>query len=123
MPLTAVGEERAAALVHALGNVDVDTIYSTPFKRTFDTSTYEGVHMNMIGALKNGSGLIVTWDDAYTAVEVERTAAPLNSDLLRSHCRTELAQFKVPREIRLVEELPRNPTGKIMRRELQVSEA
>jgi len=37
---------------------------------------------------------------------------------LRSHCRDRLPQFKVPREIRRLEELPRNPTGKIMRRAL-----
>ncbi len=37
---------------------------------------------------------------------------------LRSHCREHLAQFKVPREIRKLDKLPRNPTGKIMRREL-----
>jgi long-chain acyl-CoA synthetase len=38
---------------------------------------------------------------------------------LRKHCREHLAQFKVPRDIRLIEKLPRNPTGKIMRRELK----
>jgi len=38
---------------------------------------------------------------------------------LRKWCRDQLAQYKVPREIRLVDELPRNPTGKIMRRELK----
>ncbi len=37
---------------------------------------------------------------------------------IRAHCREHLARYKVPKEIRLVEELPRNPTGKIMRREL-----
>ena len=37
---------------------------------------------------------------------------------LRSYCREHLAQFKVPREIRHIEELPRNPTGKILRRAL-----
>lgn len=39
---------------------------------------------------------------------------------LRSHCRESLAQFKVPREIRLLKELPRNATGKIVRRQLSV---
>ena len=35
---------------------------------------------------------------------------------LRAHCREHLAQFKVPRAIRARKELPRNATGKIMRR-------
>ena len=37
---------------------------------------------------------------------------------LRSWCRESLAGYKVPREIRWVESLPRNPVGKVMRREL-----
>ena len=37
---------------------------------------------------------------------------------VRKWCRENLAQFKVPREINVIEELPRNPTGKIMRRKL-----
>ena len=36
----------------------------------------------------------------------------------RTFCRKTLAPFKVPREIHVLESLPRNPTGKIMRREL-----
>ncbi len=38
---------------------------------------------------------------------------------IRNHCRASLAQFKVPKEIRVLEKLPRNPTGKIMRRALK----
>ncbi|MSR44779.1 MAG: hypothetical protein EXS15_05400 [Phycisphaerales bacterium] len=37
---------------------------------------------------------------------------------IRSWCREHLPQFKVPREIRLLDALPRNPTGKILRRAL-----
>jgi long-chain acyl-CoA synthetase len=44
--------------------------------------------------------------------------AGFDETALRSHCREHLAQYKVPREIRLLEKLPRNPTGKIMRRAL-----
>lgn len=40
---------------------------------------------------------------------------------LRSWCRELLPQFKVPREIRQVTALPRNPTGKILRRALSES--
>lgn len=50
-------------------------------------------------------------------VELAEGAA-FDETALRSHCRDSLAQFKVPREIRVVSELPRNPTGKILRREL-----
>ena len=50
-------------------------------------------------------------------VELAQGAA-FDETALRSHCREHLAQFKVPREIRLLDKLPRNPTGKIMRRAL-----
>ncbi len=38
---------------------------------------------------------------------------------IRNHCRDNLAQFKVPKEVHRLDTLPRNPTGKIMRRELK----
>ena len=43
------------------------------FKRVFGTSDYEGCHMNMLGFIKAGSTLIVTWDDAYVFPELEST--------------------------------------------------
>jgi long-chain acyl-CoA synthetase len=54
---------------------------------------------------------------AMAFVEIAEGAS-FNERELRAHCRESLAQFKVPREIRLLEALPRNPTGKIMRRAL-----
>ena len=56
--------------------------------------------------------------------EVALAFVELNDDAtfderaLRSHCRETLAQFKVPREIRMLSALPRNATGKIVRRQL-----
>jgi long-chain acyl-CoA synthetase len=34
-------------------------------------------------------------------------------------CREKLAGYKCPAEVRVMEKLPRNPTGKVMRRELK----
>lgn len=48
-----------------------------------------------------------------------KDGAAFDETELRAFCRERIAQFKVPREIRLLEKLPRNPTGKIMRRELK----
>jgi hypothetical protein len=45
------------------------------FKRTFGTSEYEGCHMDMLGLVKKGSALLVTWDDAYVFPELERTVS------------------------------------------------
>jgi acyl-coenzyme A synthetase/AMP-(fatty) acid ligase len=43
---------------------------------------------------------------------------PSTSGELLAHCRTQLTAFKVPREIRIVAELPRNLSGKIDKRAL-----
>ncbi|TGN65253.1 acyl-CoA synthetase [Nocardioides eburneiflavus] len=42
----------------------------------------------------------------------------VSEDELRDHVRANLARFKVPREIVFLDELPRNATGKILKREL-----
>lgn len=52
---------------------------------------------------------------AFVEAEEGRTPDP---EALRSWCRERLAGYKVPRRIVVVDELPRNPTGKIMRRAL-----
>jgi long-chain acyl-CoA synthetase len=45
--------------------------------------------------------------------------ATFDETALRSFCRQKLAGYKVPAEVRRVDALPRNPTGKVMRRELK----
>ncbi|MGD1915523.1 MAG: class I adenylate-forming enzyme family protein [Phycisphaerales bacterium] len=40
---------------------------------------------------------------------------------LKTWCRDKIAGYKIPREVRVIEALPRNPTGKIMRRELKAT--
>ena len=40
-----------------------------------------------------------------------------------SHARAGLARYKVPREVHFVDELPRNPTGKVLKRELAARDA
>jgi long-chain acyl-CoA synthetase len=42
-----------------------------------------------------------------------------SADDLKDHCRKEgLPQWKVPRDVHVVEDLPRSPTGKVLKREL-----
>jgi fatty-acyl-CoA synthase len=44
--------------------------------------------------------------------------AEVSEDDLKEHVKRTLARYKVPREIVFVEELPRNATGKVLKREL-----
>jgi acyl-CoA synthetase (AMP-forming)/AMP-acid ligase II len=53
------------------------------------------------------------------AFVVLRDGASASPETLRAHVRDNLANYKVPREILLLDELPRGGTGKIARRELQ----
>jgi acyl-CoA synthetase (AMP-forming)/AMP-acid ligase II len=41
-----------------------------------------------------------------------------SEDDLKAHVKTNLARYKVPREIHFLDELPRNATGKVLKREL-----
>ena len=45
------------------------------FSRGFDTSGYEGCHMQMVGVVKGGAAALVTWDDLYTVAEVKSATA------------------------------------------------
>ena len=52
---------------------------------------------------------------AFVVLEQGRDAS---EDELKSHVKQNLARYKVPREIWFIEELPRNATGKVVKREL-----
>lgn len=52
------------------------------------------------------------------AFVVLEPGADVTPDALRQHVRDNLANYKVPREITVLDELPRNATGKVVRSEL-----
>jgi len=49
---------------------------------------------------------------------VKEDGTEVSEDDLKSHVKANLARYKVPREIVFVDELPRNATGKVLKREL-----
>jgi len=53
------------------------------------------------------------------AYVILREEASTSAAELRSFCRERLAGYKVPREVRIAAELPRSPTGKILKRALK----
>ena len=59
------------------------------------------------------------WGERPVALVVLRDGARLNEDTLRAHCRARLAAFKVPDRFVLRGALPRNPSGKVLKRVLR----
>lgn len=59
------------------------------------------------------------WGERVCAAVVMHDGAEFDPEELRRHCRETVASYEVPKEIRAVTELPRNPTGKLLRRELR----
>ena len=60
-----------------------------------------------------------SWGERPIAVAVLRPGAALDYAAVAAHCRDRLAGFKVPKELHLRDDLPRNPSGKILKRVLR----
>ncbi len=60
-----------------------------------------------------------TWGEAVTAAVVLRAGASASEADLIAHCRACLASFKKPRAVYFLDELPKNPSGKVLKRELR----
>ena len=58
-------------------------------------------------------------ETVHAFVSLRREAAAVDQIVLVQHCRARLAAYKVPRKIRIVDELPKTPTGKIQRAALR----
>ncbi len=59
------------------------------------------------------------WVEAVVAVVVRKPDAALDADAVLAHCQTLLASFKVPKQVVFVDALPKNPSGKLLKRELR----
>ena len=61
------------------------------------------------------------WGEVPVAYVVLRPGSATTPDELVDHCRQQLAKFKVPKDVHFIDALPRNPSGKILKRELRGS--
>jgi fatty-acyl-CoA synthase len=59
------------------------------------------------------------WVEAVTAVVVAKPGVQLTVASVQALCAEQLASFKRPKRIEIVEALPKNATGKILKRELR----
>ena len=59
------------------------------------------------------------WVEAVVAAVVPRDGATLTEDDILGHCREHLAGFKTPKQVFFVDALPKNPSGKLLKRNLR----
>ena len=59
------------------------------------------------------------WGEVPVAFVVLRPDGHVAADALVEHCRARLARYKVPKDITFLDALPRNPSGKVLKRELR----
>jgi fatty-acyl-CoA synthase len=59
------------------------------------------------------------WGERVAAVVVLRSGSHLTHEEVRAHCEGKLGGFKTPKELIVVDALPRNPSGKVLKRVLR----
>ncbi len=59
------------------------------------------------------------WGETVKAVVVVKPGETLTAEEVMAFARTRIAGYKIPRSVDFVDELPRNPSGKILKRELR----
>ncbi len=60
-----------------------------------------------------------TWIEAVTACVVVKPGHELDEAKVVAHCRELMAHFKVPKRVVFLPSLPKNPSGKLLKRELR----
>lgn len=59
------------------------------------------------------------WIEAVTAVIVLKDGAQLGADEIHAYCRAQMASYKRPKIIHFADKLPKNASGKVLKRELR----
>ena len=59
------------------------------------------------------------WGEVPVACVVLRPGQSASANALIEHCRGQLARYKVPKDVLFLDALPRNPSGKVLKRELR----
>jgi len=74
--LRVTAKEQGFAIVPCREGLLIPADSGVAFKQVFGTSEYEGCHINMLGLLKGGAAMMVSWDDAYVWPEVQSVVTP-----------------------------------------------
>lgn len=73
----------------------------------------DGVYENAVVGIEDQK-----WGEVGRAYVVLKDGSNLDETAIREYCGERLARYKVPKEVRFLEELPHNATGKILKHEL-----
>jgi len=88
-------------------------IYPRELEEVIDS--FKGVASSaVIGIADERSGEIPV---AY--IELEEGISEIEVSELKKHLRDNLANFKIPKQLHFIDELPKNATGKVLKRELR----
>jgi fatty-acyl-CoA synthase len=63
------------------------------------------------------------WVEAVVAIVVVKAGQALTEGQLLAHCQTLMAPFKAPKRVVFVDALPKNPSGKLLKRQLRDAHA
>ena len=63
------------------------------------------------------------WVEAVTAVIVLKEGQTLNEAQVIEHCQAHMAGFKAPKRVIFTQALPKNPSGKVLKRDLRLAHA
>lgn len=59
------------------------------------------------------------WGEVGAAFVVPKGGQSIDEEALLTHCRAKLARYKIPKTFRIVDDLPKNASGKIQKRQLK----
>ena len=94
-----IDREAAAVIVPCREGLLIPADSGVAFEHVFGSSEYEGCHMNMLGWIKSGSTLLVTWDDASVWPEVRSKLTSAKPH--RQELSAEIALKQTARSVRL----------------------
>jgi hypothetical protein len=100
--------ERAFVVVPVREGLLIPAGNGVAFKSTFDTYAYEGCHMQMLGLVKSGGAMLVTWADPYVLPEIESRLPGGDSAPHRQTVTTSLELRKSAHSVRIY---PLGPGG------------
>jgi acyl-CoA synthetase (AMP-forming)/AMP-acid ligase II len=59
------------------------------------------------------------WGEAVKAIVVRKDGETVDADALLTYCKGQLGGYKRPRSVEFIEALPRNPSGKVLKKDLR----